>query len=120
MESKTNSPPPPLPLWWVSYCDTSKPKGQHFLGAIVVRATDVTGAFHEASKVEGVPTEGCLHKCCCHHHIDVAFQEVYRDQEHRVDWRVGRWIPKDAVMDEPTETMDEVEARTSDFPDVKE
>jgi hypothetical protein len=96
----------------VSYCDTSKPEGEHFVGAVIVRAADVQGAFHEASKIKGVPTEGCLHRCCCHHHIDVAFQEIYRDQEFRAVHRVGRWLPRDEVMTEPTETMDEVEKRT--------
>jgi len=112
MEARAEIPPAPLPYWWVSYCDTSRPKGERFVGAVVVRAADVQGAFHEASRVEGVPTGGCRHRCGCHRHVDVAFQEVYRDQEHRVDHRVGRWIPKDEVMAESTETMGEVEERT--------
>ena len=104
----------PLPYWWVSYCDTRKPKGQQFVGAVVVRALDVQEAFHAACKVEGVPTEGCLHECHCHHHIDVAFSKVHADQQHRVEGRVGQWWTREEVLALPHETMDEVAERTKD------
>lgn len=31
--------------WWLSFADASKPKGQQFLGAIIIEATDFSAAI---------------------------------------------------------------------------
>lgn len=37
-----------LGWWWLSFADAGKPKGQQFLGACVVRGTDMLGAIQNA------------------------------------------------------------------------
>lgn len=40
-------------LWWLSFCDPTRPKGEQFLGACIVRAA----SFPEALMVAGL--RGC-------------------------------------------------------------
>lgn len=37
-----------MPLWWLSFCDATRPKGEQFLGAAIVRAEDIAGAIRAA------------------------------------------------------------------------
>jgi hypothetical protein len=65
-QEKGNSPA----LWWMSFCDPDKPKGQQFLGVCIVGAPGFMHAHQkawalginpggeiQAVQVEGVPTE---------------------------------------------------------------
>lgn len=60
----------PPAQWWMSFCDPDKPKGQQFLGVVVVEAPGFMHAHQkawslginpggeiQAFQVEGVPTE---------------------------------------------------------------
>lgn len=111
VKANVPTPEPQPPYWWISYCDATKPEGEQFLGAVIVRGVCMHDAADNAGKIEGVPTEGCPRGCCCHHHIELAFSEVYADQEWRVEDRANRWITREEVMAEPYETMGEVEER---------
>lgn len=37
-----------LPLWWLSFCDASKPSGSQFLGLVLVRGVDMVQALKVA------------------------------------------------------------------------
>lgn len=102
MKARATPPTDPLPLWWVSFCDTSKPKGEQFVGVVVVRAADVTAAYLAARDVDGAPTRGCeitnpAH-CEAHRHIDVSMVESHRSQEFRIEHLQGRFVPRDEVL----------------------
>lgn len=40
--------PEPGGWWWLSFCDTSKPKGQQFLGVVVIEGVDLRGAIQRS------------------------------------------------------------------------
>lgn len=37
-----------MTLWWLSFCDGDRPKGEQFLGVAIVEAGDVVAAVKEA------------------------------------------------------------------------
>ncbi len=39
------------PLWWLSFCDPSRPKGQQLLGVSIVQATDSAAAVAKAHRL---------------------------------------------------------------------
>lgn len=102
MKAKTTPPADPLPLWWVSFCDTSLPTGQHFVGVVIVRAADMKAAYLAARDTPGSPTHGCQidhpHYCESHRHIDVAMVESHQSQEYRIEHLQGRFVPREEVL----------------------
>ena len=41
--------------WWLSFCDVTKPEGQQFIGACLVKATGFLGATIEARRLKCNP-----------------------------------------------------------------
>ncbi len=37
-----------MTLWWLSFCDPERPKGEQFLGVAIVEATDIVSAAQVA------------------------------------------------------------------------
>jgi len=38
-------------LFWLSFCDTTRPQGQQFLGVIITRAIDLLSAIQKTHKL---------------------------------------------------------------------
>lgn len=61
--AKCDGTPAPVETWWLSFCDADRPKGEQFLGVILVDAVDLVDAItqtHQAGcnpggEVKAVP-----------------------------------------------------------------
>jgi hypothetical protein len=73
-----------MSYWWMSFCDPEKPKGQKFLGALVIRADDHFEMMKRSWMLELNPGG------------EVAFFEIPKQYEERIphDWIETRLLTK--------------------------
>jgi len=81
-----------MPLFYMSFCDTKKPKGQQFLGATVAEGADAKAAFARATYLGNNPGgEVAI----------VELEGVTMDSVPETGRKyLNRFVPRDVVMGE--------------------
>lgn len=79
-----------MPYYYLSFCDTTKPKGEHFLGCAIVEAPNVDSAILE-SHVRKINPGGEVAI------VDLGVEVLPPEY---IDW-LNRFTPRDVVMAEP-------------------
>ncbi len=88
-----------LPLWWLSFCDATKPAGSQFLGLVLVRGVDMVQAV-KVAHVLGINPGGQVSGIACDPAVLARLSFSLEDFANRIlDKREAETLAKDIATE---------------------
>ncbi len=88
-----------LPLWWLSFCDASKPAGSQFLGLVLVRGVDMVQAV-KVAHVLGINPGGQVKGIECDPQVMARLSFSLEDFANRIlDRREAQTLARDIATE---------------------